>query len=167
MMTKAKEEELAEVHRQRDISYQQFLKEQKDKRRAQEAEKRARKAVRKAEKEAREKEEEQRVACEAEEKAKRELEEYRKMPTFAERVVETRITRHIISIYWWKEVYTAVATGIRAEAQNYYTDGGAKENARKFLKAILLERGIIRKKIEQYVLYFHYNYYSYSYILYT
>ena len=88
------------------------------------------------------------------------------MPTFAERVVETRITWH--NIYAWKEAYTAeavdVATGIRAKAKNYHTEGGAKENARKFLKAILLERGIIRKMIEQYVLYFHYNYYSYSYI---
>ena len=83
MMAKAKEEQLAEVRRQRDMSYQQFLKEQENKRRAQEAEERARKAVRKAEKEAREKKEERRVAWKAEEKAKRELEEYQKMPTFA------------------------------------------------------------------------------------
>ena len=98
-------------------------------------------------KKAREKEEELRVARDAAEKAKRELEEYLKKPTFAERVIETRITRH--NIYAWKEAYTAeavdVATGIRAKAKNYHTEGGAKENARKFLKAILLERGIIRK----------------------
>ena len=146
-MTKAKEEELAEVRRQRDLMYQQLLKEQEAKRRAQEREERAREAEREAEKKAREKEEELRVAREAAEKAKRELEEYLKKPTFAERVVETRITRH--NIYAWKEAYTAeavdVATGVRAKAKNYYTEGGAKENARKFLKAILLERGIIRK----------------------
>ena len=146
-MVEAKENKLSEVRKERDLLFQQFLKEQEDKCRAQEAEERAREAVRKAEKEARDKEEESKVACEAAEKAQRELKEYLKKPTFAERVVETRITRH--NIYAWKEVYTAealdVATGIRAKAQNYHTEGGAKENARKFLKAILLEREIIRK----------------------
>ena len=38
-----------------------------------------------------------------------------------------------------------VATGIRAEAKNYKSRGGAKEHARANLKAKLLEQGIIRK----------------------
>ena len=46
-------------------------------------------------------------------------------------------------------MYTAeavdVATEIRAKAKNYESKGGAKEHARTNLKAILLERGIIRK----------------------
>ena len=69
------------------------------------------------------------------------MEKYLKKSTLAERVVETHIIQHYI--YRWEEVYTAeavdVATGIRAKAQNCYTKGGAKENARKFLKIILLE----------------------------
>ena len=69
-MTKAKEEELAEVRRQRDLMYQQLLKEQEAKRRAQEREERAREAVRKAEKETREKEEELRVAREVQRRLK-------------------------------------------------------------------------------------------------
>ena len=146
-MVEAKEDKLSEVRKERDLLFQQFLKEQEDKRRAQEAEERAREAVRKAEKEARDKEEESTVAREAAEKVQRELDEYLKKPTFAERVIETHITRHII--YAWKEAYTAVAvdvaTGIRVETQNYYTKDGAEEIARKSLKAILLERGIIRK----------------------
>ena len=146
-MVEAKEDKLSEVRKERDLLFQQFLKEQEDKRRAQEAEERAREAVRKAEKEARDKEEERRVAREAAEKAQRELDEYLKKPTFAERVVETRITRE--GFYRWEYVYTAeavdVATEIRAKAKNYESKGGAKEHARTNLKAILLERGIIRK----------------------
>ena len=139
-MAKTKEEELSEVRRQRDQLHQQFLKEQEEKRRAQEAENRAREAQRVAEEQAR-------VAREAEEKARRELEEYLKKPTFAERVVEARITRK--GFYRWEYVYTAeavdVATGTTAKARNYKSEGGAKEHARINLKAILLEKGIIRK----------------------
>ena len=91
--------------------------------------------------------EEWRLALEVEEKARRELEEYLKKPTFAERVVETRITKR--GFYKWEWKYSAeavdVATGIKAEAKNYESEGGAKEHARINLKAILLERGVIRK----------------------
>ena len=153
-MAKTKEEELSEVRRQRDELNQQFLKEQgekrkaeeekrkaeEEKRKAQEAEDRAREAKRAAEEQAR-------IAREAEEKARRELEEYLKKPTFKERVVETRVYKS--NFYKWKWVHSAeavdVATGISAKAQNYQSKDEAKELARIYLKAILLEKGIIRK----------------------
>ena len=47
-MVEAKENKLSEVRKERDLLFQQFLKEQEDKRRAQEAEERAREAVREA-----------------------------------------------------------------------------------------------------------------------
>ena len=68
-------------------------------------------------------------------------------PTFAERVVEARITRQGFNNWEWK--YTAeavdVATGIKAKARKYYSKGGAKDHARINLKTSLLQRGIIRK----------------------
>ena len=68
-------------------------------------------------------------------------------PTFAERVVEARITKQ--GFYKGEWTYSAeavdVATGIKAKAKNYYSKGGAKEHARINLKAILLEQGIIRE----------------------
>ena len=68
-------------------------------------------------------------------------------PTFAERVVEAHITRQGFHGFEWK--YTAeavdVATEIKAKARNYYSKDGAMEHARINLKAILLERGIIRE----------------------
>ena len=45
-MTKAKEEQLSEVCKRKDLLYEQLFKEQEEKRRAQEAEKRAREAKR-------------------------------------------------------------------------------------------------------------------------
>ena len=91
--------------------------------------------------------EQARVAREAEEKTRRELEEYLKKPTFEERVVETHVYKS--NFYKWEWVHSAkavdVATGITAKAQNYESKGGAKEHARINLKAILLEKGIIRK----------------------
>ena len=139
-MAKTKEEELSVVHSQRDQLYQQLLKEQEEKRKAQEAEDRAREAQRVAEEQAR-------VEREAAEKTRRELEEYLKKPTFEERVVETDVSGG--NFYRWEWVYSAeavdVATGIKAEVQNYQSKDGAEERARKHLKAILLERGIIRK----------------------
>ena len=165
-MAKTKEEELLEVRRQRDQLYQQFLKEQEEKRKAQkqflkeqeekrkaqkqflkeqEEKRRAQEAEDRAKEAQRVVEEQARVAREAEEKARRELEEYLKKPTFAERVVETRITRK--GFHKWKYKYTAeavdVATGITAKAKKK-SRSGAKEHARNNLKAILLERGIIR-----------------------
>ena len=81
----------------------------------------------------------------SEEKGKRKLEE---KPTFDERIVETHITWK--GVHAWELKYNAkakdVATGIEAEAKHYYSKGGAKEHARTNLKAILLERGIIRKE---------------------
>ena len=136
----AKEEELLKARRRNDQLHQQVLKEQAEKRKAKEAEDRAREEQRVAEEQAR-------VEREAAEKARRELEEYLKKPTFAERVVETRITRE--GFHKWQYKYTAeavdVATGIKAEAKNYKSKDGAKDHARTNLKAILLERGIIRK----------------------
>ena len=145
-MVKAKEDELYEVRKERDLLYQ-LCKAQQDNLRAQEAVKRAREAFRKAEKEVREKEEELRVAREAEEKAKRDLEEYLKKRTFAERIVETHITWRGFHAWEWKYNAKAkdVATGIEAEAKHYYSKDDAKEHAITNLKAILLERGIIRK----------------------
>ena len=82
------------------------------------------------------------VPLEDEEKTKRES----KQPTFAERGIETKITRS--GLYKREYVHSAeavdVATGIRAEAKNYKSKGGAKEHARANLKAKLLEQGIIR-----------------------
>ena len=70
-----------------------------------------------------------------------------KQPTFAERRIETEITRS--GFYKWEYVHSAeavdVATGIRAKAKNYKSKGGAKEHARANLKAKLLEQGIIRE----------------------
>ena len=92
---------------------------------------------------------ERRLALEPVEKVRnsKELEEYLKKPTFAERRIETKITRS--GFYRWEYVHTAeavdVATGIRAKAKNYKSKDGAKEHARANLKAILLERGVIRK----------------------
>ena len=83
------------------------------------------------------------VPLEDEEKSNRES----KQPTFAERVIETKITRS--GFYKWEYVHSAeavdVATGIGVEAKNYKSKGGAKEHARANLKAKLLEQGIIRK----------------------
>ena len=152
-MAKTKEEELSEVRRQRDQLYQQLLKEQEERRRAQEAEDRAREAQRVAEEQAmvaREAEEKARVAREAEEKARKELEKYLKKPPFEERVVETRVSSG--NFHNWEWVHSAeavdVATGITANARNYRTKDGAKKHARINLKAILLDRGIIRKEIK-------------------
>ena len=136
----ATEEELLEARRQNDQLHQQVLKEQAETRKAKEAEDRAREEQREAEEQAR-------VAHEAEEKARKELKEYLKKTTFDERVVEIHVSSG--NFYKWEWVYSAkavdVATGITAKAQNYYTKGGAKEHARIYLQAILLERGIIRK----------------------
>ena len=70
-----------------------------------------------------------------------------KQPTYAERRIETEITRS--GFYKWEYVHSAeavdVATGIGAEAKNYKSKGGAKEHARANLKAKLLEQGIIRE----------------------
>ena len=133
-------DEQSKVRKKRDQLYQQLLKEQEEKRRAQEAEDRAKDALRAAEKQAR-------VARWAEDKVRRELEEYLKKPTFEERVVKTRVYKS--NFYKWQWVHSAeaedVATGITAKAQNYQSKGGAEVHARINLKAILLERGIIRK----------------------
>ena len=146
-MVAAKEEQLFEVRKQRDQLHKQFLKEQEEKRKAQEEEEKERKAKREAEERERAMAEERRLALEAEEKARKELEEYLKKPTFAERVVEARITRQGFKKLEWKCSAEAedVATGIKAKAKDYYSKDGAKEHARINLKAILLERGIIRK----------------------
>ena len=83
------------------------------------------------------------VPLEDEEKTKRES----KQPTFAERGIETKITRS--GFYKWEYVHSAeavdLATGIRAKAKNYKSKDDAKEHARANLKAKLLEQGIIRK----------------------
>ena len=111
------------------------------------SEEKAREAKREAKERVRAMAEERRLALKAEEKARRELEEYLKKLTFAERVVETHITKR--GFYKWEWTYTAeavdVVTGIKAEAKNYKSEGGAKEHARINLKAILLERGVIHK----------------------
>ena len=111
------------------------------------SEEKAREAKREADERERAMAEERRLALEAEEKARRELEEYLKKPRFAERVVETRITKR--GLYKGKWTYSAKAvdeaTGIKAKAKNYKSEGGAKEHARINLKAILLDRGIICK----------------------
>ena len=144
-MVEAKEDKLSEVRKERNLLYQ-LWKAQQDNLRAQETVKRAREAEREAVKKVREKEEELRVAHEAEQKAKRDL-DYLKKPTFAERIVETHNTWRGFHAWEWKYNAKAkdVATGIEAEAKHYYSEGGAKEHARTNLKAILLERGIIRK----------------------
>ena len=147
MIVKTKEEELAEAHKQKDELHKQFLKEQEGKRKAQEAAERAEEAKREAEREAKAKEEERRVAREAEEKARMELEEYLKKPTFNERLIEVGITQS--NIYNWKRVHTAeaedVGSGIRTKAKNFASKHRAMDHARAKLKAILLDRGIIRK----------------------
>ena len=146
-MANVKEEQLTEVRKQRDLLYEQLLKEQEEKRRAQAEEEKAREEERKAKERERAMAEERRLALEREEKARKELEEYLKKPTFTERRIETKITRS--GFYKWEYVHTAeavdVATGIRAKAKNYKSKDGAKEHARANLKAILLERGVIRK----------------------
>ena len=155
-MAAAKEEQLYEVRMHRDQLHKRFLKEQEEKRKAQEAEEKhkaqeAEEKAREAKREPKEREramaEDRRLALKAEEKARRELEEYLKKPTFAERVVETRITGEGFHNWEWKCSAEAVdvATGIKVKARNYYSKGGAKEHARINLKAILLERGVIRK----------------------
>ena len=146
-MANAKEEELTEVRRQRDLLYDQLLKEQEEKRRAQAEEERAREEERKAKERERAMAEERRLALEREEKARKELEEYLKKPTFAERRIETEITRSGFHNNWeWKHTAEAVDVGTRIKAlARKYTKDGAKENARANLKAILLERGFIRK----------------------
>ena len=146
-MANVKEEQLTEVRKQRDLLYEQLLKEQEEKRRAQAEEEKAREEERKAKERERAMAEERRLALERAEKARKELEEYLKKPTFAERRIETKITSS--GFYKFKYVHTAealdVATGIRAKARNYKSKDGAKEHARANLKAILLERGVIRK----------------------
>ena len=139
LQEKAKaKEELPKMLKQIEQLYQQLSKEQEEEHRAQEAEDRAKDAQRAAEEQAR-------VAREAEDKVRRELEEYLKKPIFAERVVETRVSSG--NFYWWAWVYSAeavdVATRITAKADNYLTKRRAKKHARLNLSAILLERGII------------------------
>ena len=70
-----------------------------------------------------------------------------KKPTFAERVIETRITKEGFHGVQWTFTAEAVdvVSGTRAKAKNYKSKGGAKEHARKNLKAILVEQGFIRK----------------------
>ena len=70
-----------------------------------------------------------------------------KKPTFAERVIETRITKEGFHGVQWKFTAEAVdvVSGTRAKAKNYKSKGGAKEHARTNLKAILVEQGFIRK----------------------
>ena len=67
-------------------------------------------------------------------------------PTFSERVIT--VTVSFGNVYAWQWVYTAEAvdeaTGISAKAQNYQSKSGAKKHALENLKAILLDRGIIR-----------------------
>ena len=83
------------------------------------------------------------VLLEDEEKSNRES----KQPAFAERNIDTYITRS--GFYKWEYVHTAeavdVATGTRVKANNYKSKDGANEHARANLKAKLLEQGIIRK----------------------
>ena len=83
-MANTKEEELTEVRKQRDLLYDQLLKEQEEKRRAQAEEERAREEERKAKERERAMAEERRLALEHEEKDWKELEEYLKKPTFVE-----------------------------------------------------------------------------------
>ena len=134
------QEEQRKAQEEKRKAQEQFLKEQEEKRKAQEEQRKAQEELRKAQEQAR-------VEREAAKKARKEMEEYRKKPTFEERVVETRVYKS--NFYKWERVHSAeavdVATGITAKAQNYYTEGGAKEHARINLKAILLEKGIIRK----------------------
>ena len=143
----AKEEELLEAHRRNSQLHQQVLKEEAEKRKAQEEQRKAQEAEDRAREAQRVAEEQARVACEAAEKARREVEEYRKKPTFEEMVVEIHVSSG--NFHNWKWVYTAeavdVATGITAKGKNYKSKDDAKKHARINLKAILLEKGIIRK----------------------
>ena len=67
-------------------------------------------------------------------------------PTFSERVIS--VTVSFGNFHAWQWGYTAEAvdeaTGISAKAQNYQSKSGAKKHALENLKAILLDRGIIR-----------------------
>ena len=125
-MAAAKED----IRKQKDVLYNQLLKEQKETRSAQ-AEERAKEEERKAKEREMAMAEKRRLALERDEKARKELEEYLKKPTFAERRIETRITKS--GFYAWQWKYSAeavdVATGIRVKARNYESRGCAKEHA--------------------------------------
>ena len=92
-------------------------------------------------------EEERLIVQKEKEEAQRKLEEYLKKPTFNERRIEADVYRS--GLYKWEYVHSAeardVATGITAKAKNYKSKGGAIEHAKLSLKAILLDKGIIRK----------------------
>ena len=160
-MNELKERMLEEIRKQRDQLHQEFLEEQRRRREAEEEQKRIEEERRKEEQRRKEAEEEQRKADERrrvaeeeklkeqreKEEAQKKLEEYLKKPTFNERRITVDVYRS--NFYRWEWVHSAeavdVATGISAKAQNYKSKSGAKEHARENLKAILLDRGIIRK----------------------
>ena len=160
-MAEVKEKELNDIRRQRDLLHEEFLEEQKRRREAEEEQRRLAEEKQKEEERRKQAEEEKRREAERrrkaeeerlreqreKEEAQRKLEEYLKKPTFNERRVEAHVYKS--NIYRWKYVHSAeardVATGITAKAQNYKSKSGAKENAKLNLKAILLDKGIIRK----------------------
>ena len=132
-MAKAKEEQLSEVRKRKDLLYEQLLKEQEEKHRAQEAENRVREAEREDKEVARAARAARKKRVEDEERARRKLEDpainltsqysslsvfilvfvcckglvcFRvccKKPTFAKRVIKTSITWDMPSWLPWSE----------------------------------------------------------------
>ena len=161
-MNELKEKMLEEIRKQRDQLYQEFLEEEKRRKKAEEEQERIEEERRKEEQRRKQAEEEQRKADERrrvaeeqklkeqreKEEARRKLEEYLKKPTFNERRPGIRVDIDS-GFYRWEWSYSAkavdVATGLSAEAKHYASEGGAREHALNYLKAILLDKGIIRK----------------------
>ena len=164
-MNELKEKMLEEIRKQRDQLYQEFLEEEKRRKEAEKEQKRIEEERRKEEQRRKQAEEEQRKMEERrrpveeqklidkeqkeKEEAQRKLEEFLKKPTFDERRPWIKVDVSNGNFYRWEWVYSAkavdVATDISAEAKNYASKGGAKEHALNYLKAILLEKGIVRK----------------------
>ena len=160
-MAAVKEKELSDIRRQRDLLHEEFLEEQKRRREAEEEQRRLAEEKQKEEERRKQAEEEKRSEAERRQKAEeerlreqrekeeaqRKLEEYLKKPTFNKRRIEAHVYKS--NIYKWEYVHSAeardVATGITAKAKNYKSKGGAIEHAKLNLKAILLDKGIIRK----------------------
>ena len=146
-MVTVKKKELSDIRRQKDLLHEEFLEEQK-KRQAEEEQRRLAEEERRREAERRERAEDERLREQREkEETQRRLEEYLKKPTFNERRVEAHVYKS--NYYKWREVHSAkacdVATGITAKAQNRKSKSDAKKHAKLNLKAILLDKGVIRK----------------------
>ena len=160
-MATVKEKELSDIRRQRDLLHQEFLEEQKRRREAEQEQRRLAEEKHKEEERRKQAEEEQRREAERrriaeeerlreqkeKEEAQKKIEEYLKKPTFNERRIEAHVYHS--GIHDWEYKHSAeardIATGITAKAKNYESKGGAIEHAKLNLKAILLDKGIIRK----------------------